>query len=178
MHLLLWESLPEWVQTSTRGLWWFLFSFTFVFFDSLILDNLMRGNGFLLLFGCASSDYSWGRGAVTYLTETMLCPLHSSFSRHRGRLHLTASIAVRLYSHEWVLANWMWVAVWLLLTCIIFWGSLKLVILTLPFSLSSLHNQEGYVWGQWKSILILDLRNVLLADITIIATQRLRDLIK
>lgn len=49
---------------------------------------------------------------------------------------------------------------------------------SLPFSLSSLHNQEGYVWGQWKSILILDLRNVLLANITIIATQRLRDLIK
>lgn len=89
------------------------------------------------------------------------------FSRHMGRRHFTAPITIRLCSHEWVLTIWMWVGVWLIVTFAIFWKILKLVIaiiLTLPFPLPTLHNCGA--GGQWRSILILDLRNVAFSNIT------------
>ena len=139
VHLPLWDSPQELVQIYTKDLWWILFPFTFILSDS----NSWQ-----------SDERKWFLTAVwmcilwLLLTKIIQCLLYSSSSRPKGRLLLTVSIAIRLYSHDWVLANWIWVGVPLILTGIIFWGSLELVILTLLFLLSSLHVQEGWVWGK------------------------------
>lgn len=138
-RLLLWDCPPELVQTHQQS----VMGPISTHFRIIWLSNSWQ-----------SDEMKWFLTAVWMcslwlpLTKITLCLLYSSSSRHKGRLHLTISIAVRLYSHDWVLANWIWVGVPLILTGIIFRGSLGLVILTLLFLLSSLHDQEGWVWGK------------------------------
>lgn len=143
VHLLLWDCSPEGVQTATSSLGWFLFPHTFVLFDFLILDHLVRVNGILLLFEFASL---W-----LPLRLSIYCILDRNSAVFNTLFHVFrhSSIAIKLCSHDWVLVNLIWVGVWLVLTFIIFWEILRLLIAVLcplPFLLSP-YNSGGCVWG-------------------------------